>query len=210
LSVPSISAHCHLDRDSGVEFFKHRIDFAARLGTKLVITGTGRDVDTQAKRQRQYDLLRALGDYAAERGLVIALEVHPGLTTNGTACRETMDKVDHPNVRINYDTGNVFYYNDDLDPAEDVKVIADYVSHVHLKDSLGKTGEWAFPALGEGKVDFPGVFAALDTVGFKGPYSIEIEGRAGESPTLKEHVAEVRKSVDYLKRIGVLEEDVRG
>lgn len=205
LGVPSISAHCHLDRDSGVEFFKHRVDFAARLGTTIVITGTGRDVDTQAKRQRQYDLLRGLGDYAGERGVLIALEVHPGLTTNATVCRETIDKVAHPNVRINYDTGNVFYYNDDLDPAEDVKLIAEHVAHVHLEDSLGKTGEWAFPALGDGKVDFPGVFATLEAVGFSGPYSIEIEGRSGESPTLSDRVAEVERSVAYLRRIGVFE-----
>jgi sugar phosphate isomerase/epimerase len=105
---------------------------------------------------------------------------------------------------LNYDTANVIYYNGDVDPAVDVREVADRVLHVHLKDTDGGEGEWQFCALGRGRVDFPGVVDALRSVGFRGPYSLEIEGREGEDLNRAGHLARVRESVDYLRRIGLL------
>ena len=78
------------------------------------------------------------------------------------------------------------------------------VKHVHLKDSSGRFGDWNFPALGSaGGVDFLRVYQILRDCGFKGPYSIEIEGTAGEPDlSLVEYQQRVFESVRYLRTLG--------
>ena len=42
---------------------------------------------------------------------------------NGDIALETMKAVDHPNIRINFDTGNVYYYNHDVTAVAEVQKI---------------------------------------------------------------------------------------
>jgi L-ribulose-5-phosphate 3-epimerase len=76
------------------------------------------------------------------------LETHAGPTRTGRLARKFLEEVGHSNVGFNYDTGNIVYYNDDVDPAEDIAEVADRVVHVHLKDTQGGRDEWKFCALG--------------------------------------------------------------
>jgi L-ribulose-5-phosphate 3-epimerase len=93
--------------------------------------------------------------------------------------------------------------NDDVDPAEDIAEIADRVVHVHLKDTQGRKEEWKFCVLGEGRVKFPAILETLRKVGFKGPFSLEIEGISGEDLNREGHLERVRKSLNYLRGIGL-------
>ena len=55
------------------------------------------------------------------------------------------------------------------------------VANVHLKDNRGGFEDWYFPAIGDGGASTsPASAEILDGVGFAGPYTIEIEGIAGE------------------------------
>ena len=190
-----------------IERFKTRLRFAARLGIEVVITdATRQDLDQRGKRSL-YNTITHLGDYAAELGVYVALDVHGGLTMNGSECLKVMKELNHDHVRINYDTGNIYYYNKGLDPAEDIKSIAPYVVGVHLKDSGGGYQEWDFPALGDGKVGLPGVFKTLSDVGFHGPYSLELEGKAGQDPTQEDCYQVLVKSLDYLSQIGIWQKE---
>ena len=91
------------------------------------------------------------------------------------------EEVDHPHVRLNFDTGNIGYYNQDMDPCDELDKVKHLVRNVHVKDNRGGFEEWYFPAVGDGgKVDFVRVRQILDGVGFAGPYTIEIEGIGGE------------------------------
>ena len=205
----SVAGHTSLHKDIGLVLFKRRIDLTAKWKAKVCSTfcSTKHDL-TKRELHRMYDVLRELGDYAAERGVTIALEIHGGLTPNGKQCLKLMKILDHDHVRINYDTGNVFFYNRHIKTGEqelrDLEIIAPYVAHVHLKDSLyGKYRDWSFCTLGEGKVDFPGVFRILNQAGFYGPFSIEVEGVAGEERTVDFVHYRNQLSVKYLKSIGV-------
>lgn len=62
------------------------------------------------------------------------METHAGPTRTGRLARKFLEEVGHSNVGFNYDTGNIVYYNDDVDPAEDIAEVADRMVHVHLKD----------------------------------------------------------------------------
>ena len=114
---------------------------------------------TGVDKETAYERLRRAGEIARRHGVTIALETHPDLGTNGDVHLETMKRINHPNVRVNFDTGNITYYNDGADVVAELKKIIDYVATVELKDHGGRPRTWDFPALGQGKIDFPGVLA---------------------------------------------------
>jgi inosose dehydratase len=199
----TVAAMCHLDEAREVEALRRRIDFAQALGCRYVITDSTEQAEPGAGWRKIIDTLRELADYSASRGVQLALETHAGPTRTGKLARQFLEEVAHPNVGFNYDTGNVIYYNDDVDPAEDIAEIADRVVHVHLKDTQGGREEWKFCALGDGRVKFPRILETLRGASFKGPYSLEIEGMAGEDLNREGYLERVRKSLEYLQSIGL-------
>ena len=52
-------------------------------------------------------------------------------------------------------------------------------------------------------MNFPGVVEALKKVGFNGPYSLELEGKHGEDLNRAGHRQVIKKSMDYLRGIGL-------
>ena len=173
------------------------------FGVSVVVTGVGQPADA-AERSRMVSGLRELGDVAGSLGVTIALETHKGPTENATAMLVLMDEVSHPAVRLNFDTGNIAYYNRGVDPVGELEQVKHLVRNVHLKDNRGGFEDWYFPAIGDGgAVDFRRVREILDAVGFTGPYTIEIEGIGGEpEPGLDARHDRVARSVAHLKACG--------
>lgn len=153
-------------------------------------------------REETYDRLRAAGRIAANHGVTIVLETHPDLGTNAAVQRETMEGVGHPNVRVNFDTGNITYYNEGADVLAELEQIAPYVATVELKDHDGKPESWYFPALGKGSTDLPGVLRVLRAHGFRGPVTIEVEGIRGQEWDERQTLEAVAASVSYLRGLG--------
>lgn len=190
--------------DEGTALTERRMRFAKRwFGVPVVVSGAGQPTN-DAERAAVVANLKRLGDVAAELEMVIALETHKGPTQNAEAMLRLMSEVDHPHVRLNFDTGNIAYYNRDTDPVKELERVAALVRNVHVKDNRGGLEDWYFPALGAGgAVDFVKVRSVLDAVGFQGPYTIEIEGIGGEpEPGLDARHERVRSSVEHLRRCG--------
>jgi inosose dehydratase len=188
----------------GVELTERRIRFAARwFGVAVCVSGAGQPADA-AERRTIVEHLRRLGDTAGAVGVTLALETHKGPTQNASAMLALMDEVDHPQVRLNFDTGNIAYYNRDADPCDELERVKHLVRNVHLKDNRGGFEDWYFPALGDGgSVDFVRVREILDGVGFTGPYTIEIEGIGGEpEPGLDGRQERIARSVAHLRSCG--------
>ena len=201
--VEPITVGAYCDVLTQTDALKRRIDFAQTIGAKIVVSDATRQLEVGADDWAKIvKTLRDLGDHAAGRGVRLALETHGGITRNGALCAKLLDEVDHPAVGVNYDTGNIYYYNEGFDPAADVKLIAHRVIQVHLKDTRGGEGEWLFCGLGEGRVDFPAVVKTLRENGFDGPWSLEIEGERGEDLTRAQSAERIRRSLGYLKSIG--------
>ena len=201
----SVGAYCDLLDPRQVAALLRRIDFARELGAGNVVSDATRRLEVEPEDWRKLvNTLRYLGDYAQDQGVKVALETHGGLTRNGTLAARLLQAVDHPAVGANYDTGNIYYYNDDLDPAEDVRQVAEKVVQVHLKDTQGGKGEWQFCALGEGRVDFPAIIGVLQKAGFRGPYSLELEGIRGVDLNREGNLRVVETSLAYLRRIGLM------
>lgn len=211
LTAISVGAYCDLLNSRHVDLLKRRIDFARDLGASNVVSDATRQLEVdQEQWRRLVNALRYLGDYAADRGVKIALETHGGITRNGALAGRLLAAVDHLAVGVNYDTGNIYYYNENLDPAEDVRQVADKVFQVHLKDTSGGKGEWMFCPLGDGRVDFPAVLGTLKASGFSGPYSLELEGRRGEDLNRAGHRVVIVKSLGYLRTIGLIDPGTPG
>jgi L-ribulose-5-phosphate 3-epimerase len=188
----------------GLDLTLRRMRFARRwFGVSVVVSGAGQPSD-DAERATMVQNLRTVGDNAAELGLTVALETHKGPTQNAAAMLALMAEVDHPAVRLNFDTGNIAYYNRGADPCDELEAVKHLVRNVHLKDNRGGFEDWYFPAVGDGgAVDFLRVRQVLDGVGFLGPYSIEIEGIGGEpEPGLDGRVERVARSARHLAACG--------
>src|SRR5262249_11307012 len=150
----SVSGHSDLAKPEGVAFFKTRIDFAAALEVGIINTGVGHPANA-AEEDDFFRMMKAeVIPFAQARGVKIALETHGGLTGTAPDCLKTLERLDSPQVGINYDPANVIYYRG-VRPEQDLPLIASQVIHVHWKDQLGGQGKLVFPVLGEGDVDFP-------------------------------------------------------
>lgn len=192
--------------DEGVELTKRRISFAAEhFGVKVVVSGAGQPASDEERTLTRANL-RKIGDHAGSLGITVALETHKGPTQNARAMLELMEDLDHPQIRLNFDTGNILYYNDGADVIAELEAVKHLVRNVHLKDSRGGFEDWYFPAIGDGgAIDFRAVREVLDGVGFAGPYTIEIEGILGEpEPGLDGRRERVTRSVAHLRACGYL------
>jgi inosose dehydratase len=188
----------------GLELTRARLRFARRwFGVDVCVSGAGQPADI-SERRVMVESLRSLGDTAGELGVTIALETHKGPTQNADAMLALMAEVNHSQIRLNFDTGNIGYYNPGADPEAELERVKHLVRNVHVKDNRGRPDDWYFPAVGDGgAVDFRRVRETLDSVGFTGPYTIEIEGIQGEpEPGLEGRVERVARSVRHLRECG--------
>lgn len=157
---------------------------------------------TGLSKEVAYERLRQAGEIAGKLGVTIVLETHPDLGTNGDVHRETMKHVNHPNIRVNFDTGNITFYNKQTNAVTELNKVIDYVATVELKEHGGQYKSWNFPVPGKGVVDFPGVLRLLERHGFQGPLTIELEGVQGAEMDESQTKSYIAQSVAYIKSLG--------
>ena len=188
---------------SVTDITKRKLDLAAHFGVSLVVGGAG-EIPDEKSRERLYRNLKQIGDHAKASGITYCFETHPGICVHHAGMLEAMHDLDHPNLKLNFDTGNILYYNENVQGEIALAKVCHHVRHVHLKDSNGVLGDWYFPALGcGGEVDFVRVLQILRDCGFTGPYSLEIEGIDGEGElSLDEYQERIVESVEYLRNCG--------
>jgi inosose dehydratase len=199
LTATTLHGECDVRREDVAERVAAQMPAFETLGTRVLfvsVKAENTSLDTA------YERFRAAGDVAARHGVTIAVETHPDLAENAAVALRTMRGVNHPSVRINYDTANIYFYNRDVDTVAELRQVAPFVAAVHLKDTNGGYRAWHFPALGRGIVRFADVFATLDGVGFAGPYTLEIEGIEGEPRTERSVCDRIAESVGYLRGLG--------
>ena len=188
-----------LGRATSVDELAAQLAVCEQMGVKHMFlspkhTGVSKEVACEK--------LRRLGDIAKKHGVILVLETHPDLGTNGDVHLETMKRINHPNVRVNFDTGNITFYNKRTDAVTELKKIIDYVATVEVKDHCGQYMAWNFPVLGTGVVDFPGVLKVLEQHGFRGPVTIEVEGVKGVEMSEAQTMQYIANSIRYVQSLG--------
>jgi sugar phosphate isomerase/epimerase len=114
----------------GFEVLKARLLQAGAAGVPQVLTFGHTKGGNKAV---WLDRLRKLGPVAADRNVTLVVKQHGGETGTGEACAAITREVNHPNIKVNYDAGNVLDYLDQ-DPIPDIKTCADEVRSFCIKD----------------------------------------------------------------------------
>lgn len=165
---------------SARQVIRRKMQIAANLGVKLVI-GDGGELESADQTGSLIESLRELGDLAATLGLTYCLDLQPGICSNHRAMLDLIRQVEHPQIFLNFDTGALFFYNEE--PVLEIALIkvAPLLRHLNLSDSIGEFEYWYFPALGYGgAVDFVRVHQIIRDMGFLAPMSIHIDGIEGD------------------------------
>lgn len=188
---------------SVVQVLKRKMEIAAKLGVKTVIGDAG-ELDSPDQWDSLLVALRAIGDLAAKLGLTYCLDLQPGVCRNHRGMLLLVQHLEHPSVFLNFDTGALFYYNEE--PVLEIALtkVGPYLRHVNLSDSIGEFDYWYFPALGYGgAVDFVRVHQIVRDMGFLAPLSIHVDGIEGDHDLpLKTYEQRVADSVATLRECG--------
>lgn len=199
LKIYCIAAHERLMKEKAVYNFKKVIDIADLLDVRNITTGTG-EVKTKDDKKRFFKEIKILGQYAANKDIIICLEIHGDWCKDGKVASEIVGMINHPNIKINYDTANVIFYGNKR-PEEDIKFALPYIGFIHLKDKRGGYKVWDFPALGDGDINFDKIFKLIKD--YSGPISVEVEFD-GKKHTLNEVNDSVKRSYIFLKNYGIV------
>lgn len=203
VTIATLATGLHLNTEATAADFLPVIDGAASIQVAKVFCSVkpAEDGSQETSMQR----LRDTVVYAAERGVTLCMETHPPFGTNGDVIRQTMAEVGSPGLMYNFDTANIYYYNENMDAVEELRKSADLVGSVHLKDTDGGYKSSNFPPVGKGIVDYASIFKILGDRGFEGPYTFEIEGANIKGLDQEQRVAFLKECVDYLRGLGVMD-----
>lgn len=114
----------------GLEVLTHRIKQAGAAGVQQVLTfGHTKGGDRKIWIER----FKALGPIARDNNVTLVVKQHGGDTGTGAACAAIVKEVDQPNIKVNYDAGNVLDYLD-KNPIPDIKSCAAEVRSLCIKD----------------------------------------------------------------------------
>ena len=199
----AMSGHTNLMDTERIPDFVKNIRLAHFFGAKYIVSSVGEahlKDNAVASNEVVAEHIRGFLPYLEKYDMILVLEVH-GDHGTGAILKQIAQLVDSPRVLVNYDTANAIFYGD-VDVTEDLGACMDKVGYLHLKEKAGGRQEWDFPALGQGYVPFPKIFAMLDGAKNTSPFSIEIEFTAQGPKDLAQINQAVLDSAQYLKAQG--------
>lgn len=146
----------------GFEIHKQRILQAGAAGVPQVLTfGHTKGGNKELWIER----FKKLAPIAKDNNVLLVVKQHGGETGTGEACAAIAREVNHANIKVNYDAGNVLDYLD-KDPIPDIKLCANEVRSFCIKDHRNwPKDEDCGPGFGEidhYKLLHPVTFTGLD------------------------------------------------
>lgn len=211
LTAVSFSGHADITTESGLIAFTSRLQLAADMNIPIIIMPLPPDrqhhrPDLPLRSGPEVDDLFCgnilkLAELGAKLGVVVCLETVGYFMSGGEQCVALLHRLNHPNIRINFDPASLLWFVRGAKPTkDDVTVLAPYLAHVHLNDKASsEMGKYDFCPIGEGVVDWESMLGEMDRVGFTGPASIEIGWEVTpESPGVVDDA--VRRACQFVQR----------
>lgn len=160
--------------EKSVDRLRRLIDRCAECGSPSLLLGGTTEPDQV---EPYFAAVANCCAFAAGRGIGLCIKPHGGQNASGAECRALIERVNHPNFRLWYDPGNIFYYSDgQLDPVDDATRVDGLVAGMSVKDFLPPKNVDVTP--GNGRVAFPHVLERLRAGGFtRGPLVVECLAR---------------------------------
>lgn len=172
--------------------------------------GDNKPVATDEEWDRLCDGLNKLGKIAVDRGFQMCFHHHMATVVQTIEeTRRLLENTDPRYVYLCYDTGHFTFSGEDAVAA--AKEFAPRIGHVHLKDIRKDKMEQAyrkgfafrqsvlegcFTVPGDGFVDYPGVFAALEAAGYEGWLLVEAE----QDPAKANPLEYAMKAREYIRK----------
>ncbi|MBV9505123.1 MAG: sugar phosphate isomerase/epimerase [Acidobacteriia bacterium] len=160
-SISALSCHgnpLHPDPERArhdCEVSRKTIELAAKLGVRTVVDFSGCPGDSPHAKQPNWvtcpwppDYLEVLkwqwdevvapywtkqAAFASERGINIAIEMHPGFVVYNPETMLRLRSIAGPAVGCNFDPSHMFWQG--IDPIAAVRILGDAIFHVHAKDT---------------------------------------------------------------------------
>lgn len=160
-------------------------------GNYMQITNTARPKDGKPSEEilKKYgQLLTEIGKQTKAVGVSVTYHNHMSQLGETPEEVDTILSATDPNyVSLLLDTAH--YAQGGGDPAAAVRKYGKRIKALHIKDVRdvpGSPGKYLFVELGQGRVDFPAVFKALDEINFSGYAVVELDGVPDKAKTPKE------------------------
>lgn len=202
----AMSGHTNLMDTERIGDFVNNIRMAHFFGCEYIVSSVGEahlKDNAVASNEVVAEHIRGFLPYLEKYDMKLVIETH-GDHGTGRILSEICELVGSQRVLINYDTANAIFWGymscDEM--LRDFNDCVDRVAYIHLKDKLGDTHEWNFPAVGKGYIPFRPIFDTLDAKDNISPFSIEIEFTEKGPKDLAEINKAVADSAEYLRAQG--------
>jgi sugar phosphate isomerase/epimerase len=168
-----------------------QVEIARRLGAAQLRLFFGR-LKYEDYSSTAFDVVTANLRQLSERHpeMLFNFENHDGASLRPDVCRDILEAVGRPNIRMNFDPIN--FERVGVNCLTALELVARTIGHVHLK-GLDR-GE--FCEFGVGDVDLRPFLQALGSAGYHGGFSVEYEGRHDGTLRLYESVKRARSAVE--------------
>ena len=184
LALPAIAAHSNLmdvDPEShkrNMWRLKGGVDLAIELaqGDELPAVNTttgGRPDEWETKKDFLVERVGELVDYAASRGVTIAMEPHIGaIIDTPEKVLELLEIINSPYLKVNFDISHFEIVG--LPTENTVSALADVSVHTHVKDQRGIAPDFEFLIPGEGPFDYVNYLKLMQKYGYDGFITAEV------------------------------------
>jgi sugar phosphate isomerase/epimerase len=180
--------------EKDIEKIKKMIDIASAGGVEVIrlFAGFAQVEATEEVFEKVINNYKKVGYYAEQRGVILAMENHGGITRTAEQVKKLLDGIKIDSVGLNYDPANFHHYG--VDPVDALEKLKDYIVYFHLKDSKFENQQHFYKAVGEGNIQWKPVFQWVEE-SYDGYCMIEYEN--------PEDAAEgTKRSIDFLKTQG--------
>jgi sugar phosphate isomerase/epimerase len=175
-------------RDETLAHTRKWIDYAAVMGAPVIRIFAGnvpKDDSEDAAIARCAAGINESLDYAAKKGVCLALENHGGITATPDQMLKIIAQVkESPWFGVNFDGGNFRT----ADPYSDLARIAPYAINAQLKTDMSPGGKHEEADLGR-------VVRILADAGYRGYIVLEYEGKEDPKTAVPRHIETLRKII---------------
>ena len=172
------------ERDAQLAHTRKWIDHAAALGAPVIRVFAGKVAagsnEAEAVERCAAGMKEVL-EYAAAKGVFLALENHGGITATSDQLLAIVERIDSPWFGINFDSGNFHT----ADPYADLARIAPYALNVQIKTDMDVAGK-------KGPADLERIIGILRAANYRGYVVLEYEGSEPAETAIPRYLAELR------------------
>ncbi len=183
---------CQLDRtkiEADLAHTKTWVDNYALLGAPAIRIFAGnqpKDEETSVTLKRCAEHCETAAKYAAEKGVLLALENHGGVTATAAGLLEIVKQVNAPGFGVNFDSGN---FRTTSDPYAELAQIAPYAVNAQVKVDIYPEGQHQ-------PTDLARVLSILRDAGYSGWVALEYEAKDEPLEAIPRYLDQLRKLID--------------